>query len=66
MTLKCLAEGNPIPSISWIRVLDNSIVTMPLANIKRQDTGNYKCIAHNGVGSSDTESAFIDVQCECK
>lgn len=66
MTLKCLAEGNPIPSITWIRLVDNSIVTMPLANIRRQDAGTYRCIADNGVGSSDTGDVFVNVQCECK
>lgn len=64
VTLNCLSEGNPPPSFTWTRVSDNSVVTMPLTNIRRQDAGQYRCTAVNGVGTPATRDVFIDVQCE--
>lgn len=64
VTLKCLSEGNPPPIMTWTRLSDNSVVTMPLTNIRKQDAGEYRCTADNGVGTPATRNVFIDVQCE--
>ena len=64
MTLKCIAEGKPTPSITWTRLSDNSVVTMPLININRHDAGDYRCTAENGVGTPSTRSVTIVVQCK--
>lgn len=63
-TLKCLAEGKPTPNITWRRLSDKTVVTMPLTDIRRQDAGKYRCTAYNGIGSPTEEDVFIDVQCE--
>ena len=64
--MKCLAEGNPTPTVTWRRLSDNSVVTMPLTNIRRQNASvGYICIADNGVRTPAIRVAFIDVQCEC-
>ena len=65
VTLKCLAEGKPKPTITWIRLSDNQAVTMPLININRNDPRGYRCTASNGVGIPATREIFIDVQCKC-
>ena len=65
MTLKCLAEGKPKPTITWTRLSDNSIVTMPLIHISRHDPKAYRCTADNGVGIPATGEVSIDVQCKC-
>ena len=65
MTLKCLAEGKPTPSITWTRLSDNSVVTMPLIKINRRDVRDYRCTADNGVGTPASRDVSIDVQCEC-
>ncbi|XP_044164816.1 fibroblast growth factor receptor 2-like isoform X1 [Acropora millepora] len=62
VTLKCLSEGNPPPIMTWTRLSDNSVVTMPLTNIRKQDAGEYRCTADNGVGTPATRNVFIDVQ----
>ena len=64
MTLKCLAEGKPTPSITWTRLSDNRTVTMPVINISRHDVIVYRCTADNGVGSPAYEEVSVDVQCE--
>ena len=65
LALKCLVEGEPKPSITWTRLSDNSIVTMPLHNFSKHDVRDYKCTGDNGVGTPATRSVTIDVQCKC-
>ena len=65
MTLKCLAEGKQKPTITWTRLSDNHIVTMPIINIRRHDSKTYRCTAYNGIGMPATKEVSIDVQCKC-
>ena len=65
VTLKCIAEGKPTPSIAWTRLSDNSVVTMPLINISRHDAMDYRCTADNGVETPAVRDVTIDVQCKC-
>ena len=60
MTLKCLSDGLPTPTLSWykpegseinrVRARENK-VQVPLTD--DQDFGHYKCIAANGLIPSD-------------
>ena len=65
LTLKCIAEGKPTPSITWTRLSDNSVVTMPLINISRHDEKNYRCTEDNGFKIPATRDVSIDVKCKC-
>ncbi|XP_066024489.1 fibroblast growth factor receptor 2-like isoform X2 [Pocillopora verrucosa] len=60
--LTCVANGDPIPNITWTRVSDNKAVSIPLIISGKQDEGGYKCTASNGVGSLDSRIVFIFVQ----
>ncbi|XP_015768096.1 PREDICTED: limbic system-associated membrane protein-like [Acropora digitifera] len=62
VTLNCSSDGKPKPIITWTRLSDNKVVTMPLINIKRDDEKDYKCTAENGVGTPATREVTIDVQ----
>ncbi|XP_068759026.1 neuroglian-like isoform X2 [Montipora capricornis] len=62
-TLHCNATGNPAPSVRWIKdgkTVGNedllSIVT------ERNDSGKYWCLAENGLSSTVTAMAYLDVQ----
>jgi len=64
VTLICIADGHPPPSITWTQLSDNSVVTFPLT-ISRQDEGYYRCTANNSIGSPATKDVFITVLCKC-
>lgn len=64
VSLRCLFEGNPQPNFTWTRVSDNRVVTMPLIDVRRQDAGEYRCIADNGVGKPASETVWLIVKCE--
>ena len=65
LTSNCAADGNPTPSITWIRLSDNSPVNKPVLTITgKQDEGGYKCTASNGVGSPDNRTVYIVVASE--
>ena len=65
MSLICLAEGNPVPRITWTKVVDNSRVNFPLTISGSQDEGLYRCTAENGVGSLVTKDVNMTVNCKC-
>ncbi|XP_068685078.1 neural cell adhesion molecule 1-like [Montipora foliosa] len=59
--LNCSATGEPVPNITWTRLFDRKVVTMPLMNIRKADGGGYSCTANNGVGWPAFKDVFIDV-----
>ncbi|XP_068686976.1 tyrosine kinase receptor Cad96Ca-like isoform X2 [Montipora foliosa] len=61
LILNCSADGKPEPSITWTRLSDNTEVTMPLSITGRQDEGDYRCTAANGVGTPLTKDVSIIV-----
>ena len=65
LTLNCSADGIPKPRITWTRLSDNSVVTMPLniiRGIKAKET--YRCTADNGVGNALTKDVIVKILCE--
>ncbi|XP_022793085.1 hemicentin-2-like isoform X1 [Stylophora pistillata] len=61
VSLFCMAEGNPVPTITWTKVGDSSPVNFPLTISGNQDEGLYRCTAENGVGSSVTSDVNMTV-----
>ena len=67
MTLKCLSDGVPTPTLSWykpegseinrVRARENK-VQVPLRG--DQDFGHYKCTAANGLIPSDKKLIKIN------
>ena len=68
-TLQCSATGNPVPSTAWIRKSTGEVVsyneTLIFPNIKRNESsGNYECLAWNGIGNNSTKFCTFDVHCK--
>ncbi|XP_077465112.1 basement membrane-specific heparan sulfate proteoglycan core protein [Stigmatopora argus] len=67
-TLRCSTHGFPTPTITWSKlrsplpwrhkVVDNNLV---LANVGRQDSGEYVCIATNNMGTTEV-TISLDVE----
>ena len=64
LTLNCSADGKPKPTITWTRLSDNTVVSMPFNITGGKDKGSYRCTADNGVGKPLTKDVFVDVQGE--
>ena len=77
MTLSCNVDGNPVPTISWIRdeshvdANSNSRISfsadkkqLTITNVKRTENGNYRCVANNRLGNATSEAATVNVQCK--
>ena len=76
MTLFCNATGNPPPTLSWTKdgspINNNQGIpfsgdneTLFIASINRSESGNYRCVARNGLGNDLSNPAKVDVQCKC-
>lgn len=68
--LHCNATGNPTPAIHW-SYIKNGLTkktsngeSLFLSDMRRNESGIYRCIASNGVGSPAFSDAFVDVQCK--
>ena len=68
VTLFCNATGKPAVTLSWIRAKDGQRVasddTFLIVAVNRSHSGEYTCVAENGVGKPVSQSAFIDVHCK--
>ena len=75
VTLSCNATGNPLPTISWTR--NGSPVTasgrisfsddkkqLTITNVNRTDSGEYRCVASNELGSDTSNASTVDIQCK--
>lgn len=54
VTLRCQAQGAPVPQITWFRLLNNQtdrdlpVENSTLINVTRTESGYYECQAWNG------------------
>lgn len=75
VTLSCNPTGDPVLTISWTR--NGSLVNtsarisfsdnnkkLTIMNVNRTDSGEYRCVARNRVGSDTSNAANLDVHCK--
>lgn len=60
LVLRCVAEGYPPPSITWLRkgrILPSSESSplLVLSDSQEEDSGDYTCLASNSVGSAEKQ-----------
>ena len=72
--LFCSATGNPTPQLSWVRIngsLPSNRINMTsdglmrIDDVRLEDAGKYKCMAHNILGK-DENAANLVVQSKSK
>ncbi|XP_067030314.1 uncharacterized protein [Acropora muricata] len=61
LTLNCSADGIPKPRITWTRLSDNTVVTMPLNIIRGKNKESYRCTADNGVENPLTMDVHMNI-----
>ena len=66
VSLNCKAMGFPAPFVAWSKV-GVGVVSLDrwlnIANITKEDRGQYQCFANNTCGS-DVSFTSINVQCK--
>ena len=75
VSMKCKGTGQPMPTLEWMKVdgnLSNSSHVsdgwLKIENVSKSDSGRYRCIATNFVGSVISEARLIvegnlDIKC---
>jgi len=63
LTLNCSADGKPNPTITWRRVSDDTVVTMPFNIVGGKNKESYRCTADNGVGNPLTKDVTVNILC---
>ena len=65
VTFHCTSSGNPVPQIKWIK--DGTVAgegkTLTFDALRNR-SGEYWCIADNGLKDTANASAYLDVQCK--
>ena len=74
-TFTCDTSGNPSPTLSWTKdgsvvnltsrislSLDNTLLV--ITNVSRGDSGQYICVSANVVGTAQSSTATLNVQCK--
>ena len=66
--LFCSATGNPAPQLSWVRI-DGSFPSnrikvtsyglMQISDVRLEDAGKYKCMAHNILGKDENAANLV-------
>ncbi|XP_028830207.1 muscle, skeletal receptor tyrosine-protein kinase isoform X1 [Denticeps clupeoides] len=74
--LPCVTLGNPKPDITWIKNEDRVKVSdrisilesgaLKIHNIKKEDAGQYRCVARNSVGIAFSKPVTIEIQAPAK
>ena len=71
VTLECIADGEPSPSITWTRVYANDSDSGVLGagdqfvlENNRNNSGTYRCTAYNGIGTAPNRTVKVEVNCK--
>lgn len=69
LELCCNASGNPSPNIKWSKVANPSMnlasdEVLKVQNVSKNDSGDYQCMARNGIGRDALAYWIVTVNCK--
>ena len=71
ITLECIADGEPTPNITWIKVYANESDSSVLGTgnqfvleTNRNNSGTYRCTAYNRIGTAPSHTVKVEVNCK--
>ena len=71
ITLECIADGEPTPTITWTKVYANGSDSGVLETgnqffikTNRNNSGTYRCTAYNGIGTTPNGTVKVEVNCK--
>ena len=71
ITLECIADGEPTPTITWTKVYANGSDSVVLGTgnqfvleTNRNNRGKYRCAAYNGIGTAPNRTVKVEVNCK--
>ncbi|XP_048777421.2 hemicentin-1-like isoform X2 [Ostrea edulis] len=73
LQIKCNVDGNPLSTITWLLVQNNTVVkrdsnvsnsSLDILSANCVDHGNYKVTAENGKGPAATRTTHVAVRCK--
>ena len=71
ITLECIADGEPTPNITWIKVYANESDSSVLGTgnqfvleTNRNNSGTYRYTTYNGIGTAPNRTVRVEVNCK--
>ncbi|XP_066025219.1 fibroblast growth factor receptor 4-like isoform X2 [Pocillopora verrucosa] len=68
ITLECIADGEPTPTITWTKVYAHGSDSVALGTgnqfvleTNRNNSGKYRCTAYNGMGTAPNRTVKVEV-----
>ena len=71
VTLECIADGEPEPTITWTKVYANGsdggvlqTANQYILETNRSNIGTYRCTASNGIGTAPNHTVIMEIHCK--
>ena len=65
LTISWTLNGSPVNASEDFRISFSANKTqLTITNVSRTDSGEYRCVAENRVGSDTSDVAKLDIQCK--
>lgn len=63
----CNATGSPRPNVTWTNMFSGEVYTgdrLFMNSVSRNDSGDYQCVASNGIPRLAKDTAYLNVYCK--
>ena len=63
----CNTTGSPRPNVTWTNMFSGEVYTgdrLFMNSVSRNDSGDYQCLASNGISRPAKDTAYLNVFCK--